>query len=143
MIFVKIKGVLILIIVLIINFHTASAQCNDYYQLKAEFSDYGWTVYSDRYVDLAEGQKSSPYKLYFSSSYEYVISTFSCDGSVTDTDLYVYTSSGDIFSKVTDTESFAFLSFSPMTSKYLKISTKNYASNSTRKSRIRIIIFKR
>ena len=126
-----------------ITAHTkATAQCNSYYQVKAEYEDRGWTVSADRYCNLTQGQSSAAFSHYFSENYNYVVAAFACDDDVRDVDIFLYTSAGSVYSQDNRTSSVAVISTSPLSSRYLQVVSRNYSSATPNyASQVRILIF--
>ncbi|MVN23276.1 hypothetical protein [Mucilaginibacter arboris] len=111
--------------------------------LIAEMKYQGWTVSSNRFVDLKEGESCSWWYKSFFSNHEYKIVAFSEDDDVTDIDIEVQYTDGTSYRKDDDNDDLAVVQFNCYTTKVLGVRITNYASDSYYASRCKFIVFYR
>ncbi len=100
----------------------------------------GFTIVSDKYAYLKQGETSS-YSEAFSKGRNYIICTGSDDSNVNDTDVTVYNSDGSIYMSDNESSKAATLTFEPAFTRSMTVTMKNYASSTPNSaSNIRTVI---
>lgn len=119
---------------------TGYAQSPRYLEAKALLRESGYTIYDEKTYSLKKGQKASYTRQFYSSS-EYVIVGLSDDGDVSDIDIKLYETSGELYKKDTATDAVPWVSFDPSVSRSMKIEVLNYdTSTPNYASPIRLIV---
>ncbi|MDR2475381.1 MAG: hypothetical protein LBD45_05940 [Bacteroidales bacterium] len=115
-------------------------QSSKYKEARAYLLNEGYSISTEQYADLAQGETAGHTKTFYKNS-EYFIFAISDDSDVTDVDIYLNDASGSIYTKDTDTSNVAVVTFSPSFTREMRVVMKNYASNTpSYKSRCRILI---
>ena len=130
----------LLIVIAILFSGTAFAQTPVYNEAKAYLTYKGYSISKDMYADLKEGETTS-YTKTFSANLDYIIIALSDDTDVKDVDVFLYETNGTEYTKDSKAKSMAIVEFSLMFERELKVTVKNYKSNSpTYASKCKFII---
>ena len=99
-----------------------------YKEMKALLKSEGYTISEEYYSDLAEGAFFYNTKMFYTDNH-YLIVALSDDADVQDVDLYLYEEDGSEYEKDTDTDAMAVIHFEPVVGRTMKMSVKNYDSD--------------
>ena len=92
----------------------------------------GFTVATERYAYLSEGETTSFYRKFYKGN-EYLIIAYSEEYGVKDLDIYLYDEDDSLLERDARNEGYAIVGFSPSYTRSLKIVVKNYDSESSLK----------
>ena len=136
----KVQSTLITAFLCLVVSTTAMGQSAHYRELKAYLINEGFSISTEQYADLAQGETAGHTKTFYKGT-SYVIIAVSDDNDVRDVDIYLNNTNGGEYDKDTSTESYAVLKFEPSFTRDMRIVIKNYASNTPYySSRCRFII---
>ena len=136
----KMKKIILMLVVSLLFSLNIYGQSGNYFELMGRLSHNGYSISTDRYADLKQGQTTSYTRTFYEGT-EYLIFGLSDDNDVLDVDIYLYRMDGTEYDKDTDSESVAVVEFYPSFTREMKVTVKNYSSLTPNyASRCRIII---
>ncbi len=100
----------------------------NYQELKVLLRLDGWTISTEQYAYLKQGESAYFYKT-FQNALDYIIVGISDDNDVTDIDLHLYNSDGSEYDKDDTPDAAAEIWVSPYYTGQLRLTIKNAGSN--------------
>ena len=119
---------IILMLALVIVSLTAFSQSQRYYDLKALYLSYGYTIGLEEEGYVSQGNSAFTHVV-FKPGVSYSLVAMSDDLDVLDLDIYVYYASGNLYVKDDDNHRIAVVNFNLNYEHTFKIVVKNYSSN--------------
>lgn len=109
---------------------TAAISQNTGREIKAYLRQEGFSISTEQYANLSEGETARYFKNFYSGT-DYAIIAYSEESGVQDIDVYLYDDDGSLIVKDTDTKDIAIITYSPYVTRQMKVVIKNYNSTSS------------
>ena len=106
----------------------AQSASADYKEAIALLKDKGYSISTEQYAYLKEGETAYNLKTFY-ANLDYVVVAMSDDDNVNDVDIYLYDDDGSEYAKDADSKSVAVLTVSPLVTRDMKVVIKNYSSS--------------
>ena len=134
------KFVLLCLIQILWLYGFSQEQSTKYKELKGYLQSKGYSISTEQYANLAQGGEATYVKTFYENT-SYAIIAMSDDSDVIDVDVYLKYKNGTVYSKDTDAENVAIITFDPSYTRDMQVVIKNYSSRTPNyKSRCRFII---
>lgn len=119
---------------------SAYAQSPRTLEMRAKIRDAGYSIYEEKTYNLKKGATASYTRTFYSST-QYAIVAISEDTDVSDIDIMLYETSGDLYKQDTEADATPIVDFAPSVTRSMKVVVKNYnTSTPNYASPVRLII---